>query len=219
MPMIMASAVIRTGRKRVAPAWSAARTRVAMFSELLLGEGDDQNAVRGGDAHAHDGSHQCGDAERGVGDEEEQNDAGQRRGQRGNDDERVQPGLEIHDDQQVDQNDGEGQSGKQRDIGTAHGIDLAVERHEGSARQRALARVDDFFHIAADGAQVAALHRAVNVDHAADVVVIDDGHFVISFQAAISARISSVAGAPALTPAVLRLMGIFCKSSMASILY
>ena len=36
---------------------------VAVLLETLLGEGDDEDAVGGGDAHAHDGAHQRGHAE------------------------------------------------------------------------------------------------------------------------------------------------------------
>ena len=55
-----------TGRKRVAPASSGGLDGVAVLRQALLGEGDDQDAVGGGDAHAHDGAHQSGHAERGV---------------------------------------------------------------------------------------------------------------------------------------------------------
>ena len=135
MPMIMASAVMRTGRKRVAPASSAARDGVAVLRQALLGEGDDQDAVRRGHAHAHDGAHQRGNAERGVREEEEEHDAGERRGQRGDDDERIEPGLEVDDDQQIDQHDGEDQADEQADVGAAHGLDLAAHVDEAAARQ------------------------------------------------------------------------------------
>ncbi len=40
--------------------------------------------------------------------QQREDDAGQRRGQRGDDDERIEPRLEIDHDQQVKQQDGEG---------------------------------------------------------------------------------------------------------------
>ena len=54
MPMIIASAVMMTGRRRVIPAASAASRGVAAHLALIVGEGDDEDAVRGGDADAHD---------------------------------------------------------------------------------------------------------------------------------------------------------------------
>ena len=81
MPMIIASAVISTGRKRVKPASIAARVGVAMLGQPLAGERHHQDAVGGGDAHAHDGAHQRRHAERGPGEEQEQHDACQRRRQ------------------------------------------------------------------------------------------------------------------------------------------
>ena len=80
---------------------------ITVMQQAFLGEGHDQNAVGGGDAHAHDGAHQRRNAERGARDEEEKNDSGERRGKRGDDDERIEPGLEVDDDEQVDEHDGE----------------------------------------------------------------------------------------------------------------
>ena len=45
--------------------------------------------------------------------EEHPDDAGQRPGQRHHDHRRVDPGLEIHDDQQVNQHNGEQQAAEQ----------------------------------------------------------------------------------------------------------
>src|SRR6202011_191225 len=53
---------------------------VAVLFETGLGEGDDEDAVGGGDAHAHDSSHEGGNAEPGSGEEEEDDDAGERGG-------------------------------------------------------------------------------------------------------------------------------------------
>ena len=176
MPMIMARAVMMTGRKRVAPASTAARMASPWCCEAVFGEGDDEDAVGGGDAHAHDRAHERGNAERGVGEEEEEHDAGERGGQRGDDDEGIEPGLEVDDDEQVDEDDGEDEAGEEADVGVLHGLDLAAERDEGAAGQIFLFAVDDLVDLAADGAEVAALHVAVDVDDAADVVVGDDGH-------------------------------------------
>ena len=60
MPMIMASAVIITGRKRVKPASTRRQHRIALRGQMFLGEADNQNTVRRGHSHAHDGAHHRG---------------------------------------------------------------------------------------------------------------------------------------------------------------
>ena len=85
---------------------------VGMLGQPLFGERHDQNAVGGGDAHAHDRAHQRRHAERGMSEKQEDDDAGQRGGQSGNDDKRIEPGLKIDNDQQVDQDDGEAEAGQ-----------------------------------------------------------------------------------------------------------
>ena len=55
-----------------------------------------------------------------------EHDAGERRGQRRDDDERVQPGLEVDHDQHVDQHDGEDKADEQAEVGAAHGLHLAA---------------------------------------------------------------------------------------------
>ena len=56
MPMIIASAVISTGRKRVKPACERGVHGVIAGVHALAREADHQHAVGGGDAHAHDGA-------------------------------------------------------------------------------------------------------------------------------------------------------------------
>ncbi len=102
MPMIMASAVIITGRKRTKPAFSAAFAHRRRASKLLAGKADNQNRVRRGHAHAHDRSRQGRHAQtRSVRNRTRQSRPGRR--QSGDDEERVKPGLEVDDDQEVDQ--------------------------------------------------------------------------------------------------------------------
>jgi hypothetical protein len=79
--MIIANAVMMTGRKRVVPASSAA-VIVAVMQQPFFGKGDNEDAVRRGHAHAHDGSHQSGNAESRMRDEKEQDNSGKGRGQR-----------------------------------------------------------------------------------------------------------------------------------------
>ena len=78
MPMIIASAVMMTGRRRVIPAASAALVRVAPDGALIVGEGDDEDAVRGRHADAHDRPHERRHAQRRVREKEHPGDAGER---------------------------------------------------------------------------------------------------------------------------------------------
>ena len=73
--------------------------RVAVLFKAALGERDDEDAVRRGNAHTHDGSHQRRHAEASAREEEEDYDSGERGGKRGDDDEGVDPALEVNDDQ------------------------------------------------------------------------------------------------------------------------
>ena len=78
MPMIIASAVMMTGRRRVMPGGERRVVRVAPGLALLVGEGDHQDAVRRRDADAHDRAHQRRHAERRLRDEEHPRDARER---------------------------------------------------------------------------------------------------------------------------------------------
>ena len=54
-------------------------------------KGDDENAVRGGDTHAHDGAGERGHRQRRSGGEQHPHDARKRRRQRGDDHKRIGP--------------------------------------------------------------------------------------------------------------------------------
>jgi len=125
-----------TSSRTSTPNWRRARIPVIRLRlpeewskhRPFLGEGHDQDAVRGGNAHTHDGSHKSGNAERCVREEEKQNDSSQRCGECGNDDERVKPGLKVHYDEQVHQDDCKAQATDQADVGGAHRTVLAAKR-------------------------------------------------------------------------------------------
>src|SRR5271155_5488047 len=108
---------------------------IAVFKQPLLGEGDHKNTVRRRNPHAHDGAHQSGHAQGRVGKEQEDDNAGQSRRQSGDDDEWVQPGLKIDDDQQINENDGSGQTCQQSFIGSSHRYKLAAYAKETAARE------------------------------------------------------------------------------------
>ena len=164
-----------TGRKRTKPAFNAAlRASPTRIFQLLAGEADDQDGVGGGHAHAHDGAGEGGHAEPGVGEEEEPDDAGDGRGQGGDDQERIQPGLEVDHDEEVDQQDGERQTGEQADVGLDHGLALAAENDLRAAGEIALDVLAMMALICAgDGAEVGAVDVGVDVEHGLDVVVAD----------------------------------------------
>ena len=108
MPMIIASAVISTGRRRVRPAASAASSAVvAVLVAAVVGERDHQDEFAVATPTAMIAPIRLGTLNVVCVDEERQHDADARPGQRGDDDERVGPALEVHDHQQVDEHRGE----------------------------------------------------------------------------------------------------------------
>ncbi len=102
----------------------------------------------------------------------------QRRGQGGDDDERIEPRLEIHHDQQINQHDGETKAGEQSDVGRAHGLQLPANVDEAAARKRPRFGIDNALNVRSDRAQIATLHGAVDIHHTANVVVSDNSHFI-----------------------------------------
>src|SRR5215470_3016924 len=89
---------------------------ISVVQESLLGEGNHENAVRCRYAHAHDCAHQRRDAERSVGDEQKQHDPRKSSGKRGDDDEGIKPGLKIHHNQHVNEDNRKSKAGQQSDI-------------------------------------------------------------------------------------------------------
>ena len=85
--------------------------------------------------------------------------------------------MKIHDDQQINQHDGKGQTPEQSGEGRGHGENLSANDYLRAARQIFFAVVDDRFDLAREAAEVTTLHRAVNVNHRHDVVVRDHAHF------------------------------------------
>ena len=98
------------------------RRGVDALGQALAREADDQNAVGGGDAHAHDRARQGRNRQRRPRDEQHPDNAGERGRQGAHDDERIEPRLEIDDDQQVDQHDGERDADEELLIGVGHGL-------------------------------------------------------------------------------------------------
>src|SRR5712675_2635822 len=108
--------------------------------------------------------------------EQETDDASKRGRQRSDDDERIEPGLKVHYDQEIDQNDGEDESAQQPEVGSAHGLQLALNGYEAAARQGLSVGIYNACDLAAHRSQVAALHVGVDIDYATNVVMRDYFH-------------------------------------------
>ena len=106
MPMIIASAVITTGRSRVRPAARRRRARPAL-AQLFVGESDMQDAVGGRDADAHDRAHHRPTLKVVCVRNSIHTMPANAPGKRRDDDERISPRLEIHDHQQINERGGE----------------------------------------------------------------------------------------------------------------
>ena len=176
MPMIMASAVMTTGRMRTKPASRAASRAFLPSFELLARERHHQDAVRGGHADAHDRAGEGRNAQGGARDQQHPADAGERAGQRGDDDEGIEPRLEVDDDQKIDEHDRADEADGQPCEGGLHRLHLAAD-HDVAAPGKLWFDVlhDLLGDFVGDAAEVAAVDRGVDVDHALHVVVIDDG--------------------------------------------
>ena len=112
-------------------------------------ERDHQDRVGGGHAHAHHGAGQRRHVQRGVGQQQDPADAGQRSRQRRDDDEGIEPRLEVHHDQEVDQHDRHQQSDAEADERAAHGLDLAAHDELRAARQVLPEGLQHFVDVAA----------------------------------------------------------------------
>ena len=77
------------------------------FLTLLVREGYQQNTVGGCQPDAHHCSHERRNIKGGLSHDQHPKNPRQRTGQRRDDDQGIEPGLEVHHHQQVHQNDGE----------------------------------------------------------------------------------------------------------------
>ena len=137
---------------------------VKAICQPFASEAHQQYTVGGGDAHAHDGTGQRGHRKRRSRHKQHPNDAGERAGQRRDDDEWVEPGLEIDDNHQIDEHDGASEAKIQLAISVVHGADLAAYRHIGAPRHVLAGCLQDALEVARNGTEIAALHGAENID-------------------------------------------------------
>src|SRR6202000_183329 len=73
------------------------------------------------------------------------------------------------------QNNCKAQATDQSDVGSAHRTVLAAQRHKTSAREQLSICLNNTIHIAANRTQVPILYRSIDIDHAANIVVVDRG--------------------------------------------
>ena len=176
MPMIIASAVISTGRIRVAPASSAAAARRrALVAALRARTRRAGCCSRSPRPCVMIAPVSAGTRQRRAGDEEHPGDAGERRRQRGDDDDGVDPRLEVDDDQQVDEHDRHRQADAEADERGLHR--LAPGRASSTWLPRgSFGRISSTSACTCvgDAGEVGALHADVDVDRRRDVVARDD---------------------------------------------
>ena len=81
--------------------------------KIVSSESDHENGIGGGDAETHDCAHHGGHTQRSAGEIKSPNHTGQRAGQRGQNNERVEPALEIDNKEQINKGDGHDESNAQ----------------------------------------------------------------------------------------------------------
>ena len=106
-------------------------------------------------------------------DEEHQQDARKRAGQGHQDDERIEPGLEIDHHHEIYQHNGEHHSSAQADERCPHGFDLAAGFEEAAFGQLGTEIVQHAMHLTGHAAEVAILHVGIDIVEGLHIVVID----------------------------------------------
>ncbi len=101
-------------------------------------------------------------------------DAGQRGGQRGDDDERVEPALEIDHQQEINQHNRAHQTNGQTQKAGAHRFGLAAHDNAATARQVFFDFFDERLEVAQHAAEIAPVHVSININDGNDVVMRDN---------------------------------------------
>ena len=157
--MIIASAVIRTGRKRVKPASSAAAAASRPSASCSLAKLTTRMLFAVATPMHMIAPVRAGTLSGRVDEEEHPGDAGDRRGQRRNDDQRIEPRLEVHDDEEVDENDRE-ESPASSPRNESRIVRICPRDDQvRTARQLLLRPVDDLLDGSGHGAEVASRRR------------------------------------------------------------
>ena len=171
MPMIMASRGHQHRAQSRVTGENRGIERGLAFAQLFVRECDHQNAVRGGDADAHDRAHHRFDVERRVREKQHPQNSGERARQRGDDDERIGPRLEIDDHQEINEDGGENETESEFAERGIHTFDLASHGDRASGRELRTKLIHDLCHFVRNAAEIGALHICVNVEHWLDVGV------------------------------------------------
>src|ERR1035438_1388859 len=151
---------------------------VTVMRKAFFGERNHQNAVGGRHPYAHDGAGQSRNAQRSMSDKQKKDNAAKRGWERRDDDEWIEPRLEVHHDQHVHQNDGETQAGKQAEVRGMHGFELPANAEKAAPWKKMLVGLHDLRNVAPNAGEIATLHRTVNIHHAPDVVVRERFHLI-----------------------------------------
>src|SRR2546426_662769 len=158
MPMIMARAVMSTGRMRTKPASIAASraflpssicSRANETIKMLLAVATPMHMIAPGKEGPFNG---------GGGSSSGQAKPRKGAGQCRNNDEGIKPRLEVHDNQQVCEHDGPKQSNGETCEGTLHGLDLTASDDVAAFWQILFNGLHTLFHFVSDAAEVAAFH-------------------------------------------------------------
>ena len=107
-----------------------------------------------------------------MGEEQSPHDAGEGAGQRHQNDERVRPALEIHDQKEVNQQRADDQSESHAGERRIHAVHLAAHEDVVAGSEFLLCVRHDLVHFAGHRAEIAARHIREDVKHGLDVVMI-----------------------------------------------
>ena len=145
-----------------------------MRATLVVGKSHNQNAVGRGHADGHDRAHERGNIERRPAQKKHPDDSAQRAGQRHDDDERVGPRLEIHDHQEVNEDDGKDETAAETCERAIHALDLPTNTRERAARQFRFETVYHFVDFIGHAAEIARLHVGKHVKNRLHIVMVHD---------------------------------------------
>ena len=142
------------------------------FESLVVGKGYEKNTVGRGNADRHDGSHHGWNVNRRLGYIQHPQNTGERTRESGENNERIEPGLEIHDHQQIDQQNGEDETKAETPERRNHGLHLPPEGHRQPLRNVLPRGIQDFLDIGGNAPQIAPVRIGINVEHRLNVVVV-----------------------------------------------
>ena len=147
--------------------------RVLALVPEVVREGDQEDRVGGRHADAHDGPHQRRDAQGRSRQEEDPQDSAQGSRERHDDDEWVQPRLEVHHHQEIDEPHGKDDADPEPDEGGVHALRLPPQLDAAAARKLWRVLPHELPDLAGDRAQVPSVHVGIDVKYRLDVVVAD----------------------------------------------